>query len=230
MSHELRTPLNAIGGYAELMELGIRGPITNEQREDLHRIQQSQRHLLGLSNQVLNYACVDAGAVRFEMVDVPVRNEVAAAEALVIPQMRTRKLQYEVGDTDPLLMAHADREKLQQVLLNVLTNAIKFTDEGGAIRVTASANEGKVLIAVADTGIDIAVEKRAAVFDPFVQVQSGYARTNEGVGLGLAISRELARGMGGDLTVESTVGRGSIFTITLRQHAWVRRVGHAAPM
>ena len=219
MSHELRTPLNAIGGYAELMELGIRGPITNEQREDLHRIQQSQRHLLGLINQVLNYARVDAGAVRFEMVDVLVRHELAEAEALVIPQMRKRKLQYEAGDTDPMLTARADREKLQQVLLNLLTNAIKFTDEGGEIRVIASANDGRVQIEVADTGIGIALEKRAAVFDPFVQVQSGYTRANEGVGLGLAISRELARGMGGDITVESTVGRGSIFTLMLRQHA-----------
>ena len=215
MSHELRTPLNAIGGYAELMELGIRGPITAEQREDLHRIQQSQRHLLGLINQVLNYARVDAGAVRYDVVDVTVSDELAAAEALVMPQMRTRRLRYVVGETDPALIARADREKLQQVLLNLLTNAIKFTEEGGEIRVSARGHNGKVLVAVADTGIGIAPEKCAAVFDPFVQVHSGYTRTNEGVGLGLAISRELARGMSGDLTMESTLGVGSTFTITL---------------
>ena len=219
MSHELRTPLNAIGGYAELMELGIRGPITNEQRDDLHRIQQSQRHLLGLINQVLNYARVDAGAVRYDLVDVIVRDELAAAESLVVPQMRTRKLRYVMGDTDPSLVARADREKLQQVLLNLLTNAIKFTEEGGEIRVGALAHDGKLLINVADTGIGIVPDKLAAVFDPFVQVQSGYTRTNEGVGLGLAISRELARGMGGDLTVVSTLGAGSTFTLVLRQDA-----------
>ena len=219
MSHELRTPLNAIGGYAELMELGIRGPITAEQREDLHRIQQSQRHLLGLINQVLNYARVDAGAVRYEVADVTVSEELAAAEALVMPQMRMRKLLYIVAYPEPALVARADREKLQQVLLNLLTNAIKFTEEGGEIRVGAQAREGMVLITVADTGIGIAADKRATVFDPFVQVQSGYTRTNEGVGLGLAISRELARGMSGDLTVESTLGKGSTFTLAIPKRA-----------
>ena len=215
MSHELRTPLNAIGGYAELMEMGLRGPVTEEQRADLARIQQSQRHLLGLINQVLNYTRVETGTVRYDLSDVPVGEALAAAEALIVPQVRARGLTYLLGGCDPALRVRADRDKLQQILLNLLTNAIKFTDAGGELRVACGTREGAVEISVADTGVGIAADKLASVFEPFVQVDQRLTRSHEGVGLGLAISRDLALGMGGDLVAESTPGVGSTFTLTL---------------
>ena len=215
MSHELRTPLNAIGGYAELIALGVRGPVTDPQLDDLRRIQQSQRHLLGLINQVLNYTRVDSGTVRYDIADVVVRDALAMAETLISPQAQARDLRYSFSDCDAAVLVRADAEKLQQILLNLLTNAIKFTRPGGSLDVTCRIRESDVSIAVADTGIGIAPEKLANVFEPFVQVDSTLTRVSEGVGLGLAISRDLARGMGGELTVESAVGVGSTFTLLL---------------
>ena len=215
MSHELRTPLNAIGGYAELIEMGIRGPITAEQRADLHRIQQSHRHLLGLINQVLNYTRVDTGTVQYDVTDVPVAGALLAAEMLVAPQLRAKGLTYTLGACATDLAVRADREKLQQILLNLLTNAVKFTKSGGALHIACEGHGDHVSIAVEDTGIGIATDTLATVFEPFVQVDATLTRTSEGVGLGLAISRDLARGMGGELTLESTVGVGSVFTLTL---------------
>jgi signal transduction histidine kinase len=215
MSHELRTPLNAIGGYAELMDMELRGPVTREQRQDLHRIQQSQRHLLGMINQVLNYTRVDTGAVSYDLSRVPVAETLAATEAFIVPQVRARGLTYTLTPCAPDLRVLADEEKLQQILLNLLTNAIKFTDAGGEILVSCRARASVVEIAVRDTGIGIAPEKLASVFEPFVQVDQRLTRANEGVGLGLAISRDLARGMGGDLTADSTPRVGSTFTLSL---------------
>ncbi len=161
MSHELRTPLNAIGGYAELIELGIRGPVTDAQRGDLDRIQQSQRHLLGLINEVLNYARVEAGAVTYDTADVPVAEVVVAAQALVAPQTSARGLAMEPARIDPGLAVRADREKLQQILLNLLSNAVKFTEPGGRVGVSAGAQGDTVAIRVRDTGIGIPPEKQA---------------------------------------------------------------------
>ncbi|HET9011228.1 MAG TPA: PAS domain-containing protein, partial [Gemmatimonadaceae bacterium] len=215
MSHELRTPLNAIGGYAELMEMGLRGPITPEQRTDLARIQASQRHLLGLINQVLNYTRIETGTVQYDLTGVTVSEALAAAEALVIPQVRARGLRYVVGGCDPSLRVRADADKLQQILLNLLTNAIKFTEGGGEVRVECHGTGDAAEIAVADTGVGIPADKLMSVFEPFVQVDQRLTRENEGVGLGLAISRDLARGMGGDLKAESTLGVGSRFVLRL---------------
>jgi PAS domain S-box-containing protein len=215
MSHELRTPLNAIGGYAELIELGIHGPVTEAQHADLARIQQSQRHLLGLINQVLNYTRVGAGAVRYDLADVPLGEALAAAEALIVPQVRARGLAYVLGSVAPELVVRADHEKLQQVLLNLLSNAIKFTEPGGEVRVGCVARDETVAISVTDTGIGIPPEKLASIFEPFVQIDQRLTRPHEGVGLGLAISRDLARGMHGNLVATSTPGVGSTFTLTL---------------
>jgi signal transduction histidine kinase len=215
MSHELRTPLNAIGGYAELMELGIRGPVSAEQRSDLARIQASQRHLLGLINDVLNYARVEAGSVRYAVTDVDLREAVASAEALVAPQARAKGLTLSTVPCPAGLTARADDEKLRQVLVNLLSNAVKFTDPGGCVELAAEADGEVVRVHVRDTGLGIPTDKLKAIFEPFVQVRSDLTRTAEGTGLGLAISRDLARGMGGDLTVESALGKGSTFTLTL---------------
>ena len=215
MSHELRTPLNAIGGYAELMELGIRGPVTPQQGEDLRRIQTSQRHLLGLINEVLNYAKLETGTVHYEVADVHIREVLMSAEALVSPQARGKGLSLSVGECPPGLTARADHEKVRQILVNLLSNAVKFTDRGGGVSVTCKARGEQVVVRVTDTGIGIPPDKLEMIFDPFVQVRADLTRQHEGTGLGLAISRDLARGMGGDLSVESTVGAGSSFTVVL---------------
>jgi signal transduction histidine kinase len=219
MSHELRTPLNAIAGYVELIELGIRGPVSAEQSADLARIQQSQRHLLGLINGVLNYARVEAGAVHYAVAPVDVDGVLASCEALVAPQMRARGLSFHRMPTPRGLCALADPEKLQQILLNLLSNAIKFTEPGGRITLRTESSDARsqemVCIAVTDTGIGIPAEQLARVFEPFVQVDATLTRTGEGTGLGLAISRDLARGMRGELTVASVVGDGSTFMLTL---------------
>jgi len=216
MSHELRTPLNAIGGYAELMELGLRGPVTEQQRVDLARIQASQRHLLGLINEVLNYAKLESGAVRYVVEDVPLAEAAREAEALIAPQARAKGLALRVRDCQAAVVARADAEKVRQILVNLLTNAVKFTDRGGTIEVGCAApSSGAAAVWVRDTGIGIPADKLTAIFEPFVQVRADLTRTAEGTGLGLAISRDLARGMGGDLTAESRPGAGSAFTLTL---------------
>ena len=219
MSHELRTPLNAIGGYAELLDMGIRGPVNEQQHADLARIQTSQRHLLGLINEVLNYAKLETGTVRYDVSDVAVRGVLAAAEELVSPQVRARGLTLVVADSPPGLCVRADAEKLRQILVNLLSNAIKFTDRGGRIDLACEDREGAdaptVTISVRDTGIGISAEKLDVIFEPFVQVRADLTRTAEGTGLGLAISRDLAEAMGGSLTVASRPGEGSTFSLTL---------------
>ena len=224
MSHELRTPLNAIGGYTQLLELGLHGPVTDAQRGALARVQAAQRRLLSLINDVLNYAKLEGGRVAYDMAAVDVRDVVADVAPLVEPQLASRGLALDVRLPDGPCTVWADREKLGQVLVNLLSNATKFTAAGRVtvdttMRLGATTADGAdaVFLRVADTGCGIARDKQAAVFEPFVQVQTGYARTGEGTGLGLAISRDLARGMGGDLRVRSVEGEGATFTVVLRR-------------
>ncbi|HEX2719278.1 MAG TPA: GAF domain-containing protein [Gemmatimonadaceae bacterium] len=214
MSHELRTPLNAIDGYAELMELGIRGPLTEVQREDLARIRRSQKHLLALIDDVLSFARIESGQMMLDLVPVPLDEALGALEELVAPQLRAKKLRYDYRRTAPDVWVRADPERLRQVMLNLLSNAVKYTDEG-TITVEGAIEDGYAMVRVRDTGRGIPVEKLDAIFEPFVQVDQGLTRRSTGSGLGLAISRDLARRMGGDLTVESSAGRGSVFTLTL---------------
>ncbi len=216
MSHELRTPLNAIGGYAELIELGIRGPITDEQRADLGRMRAAQRYLLGLVSDVLNFVRVDSGHVEYRLEDLPVHAALASLEELIGPQFHARGVTYAPAPCDQTLRVRADRDKLQQILVNLLGNALKFTEPGGRVSLACEGHGDTATLHVTDTGVGIPAEKLGAVFEPFVQVGAARnARSHEGVGLGLAISRNLARGMGGDLTVQSTPGRGSTFVVTL---------------
>jgi PAS domain S-box-containing protein len=215
MSHELRTPLNAIGGYAQLMELGLQGPVTPEQLAALGRIQRGQQHLLGLINAVLNYAKLEAGQVEYQAADVPVGEALAEVTALVAPQAHAKRLLLAVAPCAPALVARADAEKLRQVLVNLLSNAVKFTEPGGEVTIRCADGEGVVRVSVEDTGRGIAADQLERVFEPFVQVDARLTRTEDGAGLGLAISRDLARGMGGDLTAESAAGAGSTFTLTL---------------
>ncbi len=215
MSHELRTPLNAIGGYTELIELGIRGPVTDEQAADLARIQRSQRHLLGLIDGVLNFARVEGGHVQYEIADVSVDDVLTTCEALVAPQARSKHLILRYPGSPATLFARADEEKLQQIVLNLLSNAIKFSEPGGAITMTSADGPAFVTVRVHDDGRGIPADQLERIFHPFVQVDAKLTRTNDGTGLGLAISRDLARGMGGDLTVDSTPGVGSTFMLTV---------------
>ena len=219
MSHELRTPLNAIGGYVQLLEMGVHGPITPAQAEALGRVTRSQQHLLRLINDILNLARIESGRVDYDLQSISLNDIVLATLPMIEPQIAAKGLRYDV-DVPLELVAAADREKLEQILLNLLSNATKFTHEGGSLRieaVIAPDRDDFVELKVNDTGVGIPSDRLDLVFEPFMQVESSHAARVEGTGLGLSISRDLARGMGGDLTAESTLGVGSTFTIRLRR-------------
>ncbi|MDB4888929.1 MAG: sensor protein [Gemmatimonadetes bacterium] len=213
MSHELRTPLNAIGGYVQLVELGIHGPITDAQRETLGRVMRSQRHLLRLINDLLNLARIEAGHVDYRISPVAVAELVAGVLPMIEPQMAAASLTLSIS-TPRSVHVQADRDKAEQILINLLTNAMKFTPPGGRVDVDVTLDDNGTCanIRVSDTGIGIRSEKLKSIFEPFVQLQE---RQTEGTGLGLAISRDLAVGMGGDLRVASELGTGSTFTLVL---------------
>jgi signal transduction histidine kinase len=219
MSHELRTPLNAIAGYVQLLEMELRGPITPEQREDLRRIRMSQRHLLRLVNDVLNVARLETGHVEFALAEVPLQEVLQSLEPLIAPQLLAKSLTFSFVACEADLRAYADREKLEQIMLNLLSNAIKFTDVSGQIRMECESEGDGIVIRVVDTGRGIPADKLEQIFDPFVRVDTGFARQTEGTGLGLSISRDLARGMGGELTASSVQGEGSTFRLALRSSA-----------
>ncbi|MEP6493260.1 MAG: ATP-binding protein [bacterium] len=216
MSHELRTPLNAIGGYAELIEMELRGPITEAQRRDLARIRASQQHLLGLISGVLDLSRIESGKVAYDLAHVAIDPLLRGLDALVAPQAGAKRLALEYPGVLPDVIVIADREKLRQILLNLLSNAIRYTPPGGHVVMTAVAeDDATVAITVCDNGPGIPVDRQAVVFEPFVQLDRSLTQTLEGVGLGLAISRDLARGMGGNLSVESVQGEGACFSVTL---------------
>ena len=224
MSHELRTPLNAIIGYADLLQGGVRGTITEVQREDVDRIRRSAKVLMSLVNDVLNFARLEAGQVEFQLTDVRLDQVLADIEALVLPQIRAKGLHYEHDSCDDQLHVRADAERLEQILTNLLTNAIKFTDEGGMIALHCDVERdgdqdgGVVRLRVTDSGRGISPDQLERVFEPFVQVDRHLTRASQqGVGLGLAIARDLARQMSGDIEAVSSVGGGSTFTLTLRR-------------
>ena len=217
MSHELRTPLNAIGGYAELLLMGIRGEVNDDQRADLERIQRSQRNLLSLINDILNYAKLEAGHVEFDMKAVPLHPLLMDLESLITPQLRARELTYDYTGCDPTLTVWADAEKVRQILLNLLSNAIKFTEPGGTIAISCIDLDDTVSVVVRDTGLGIPSDRLASVFEPFVQLERRLTSNHEGTGLGLAISRDLARGLGGELSARSTLGEGSEFDLNLKK-------------
>lgn len=218
MSHELRTPLNAISGYVQLLDMAIKGPVTEGQREILDRIDRSQRHLLRLINDLLNLSKLEAGAVDFDIEDIPVTAIVADVLPMIEPQLAEKDVEFEV-EVPQDLAVRADEDKTAQIVLNLLSNAAKFTQEGGRVTLRAGAADdaaGMIFIGVSDTGIGIPADKFDAVFEPFVQVKVDSRRgASHGTGLGLAISRDLARGMGGDIRLESVENEGSTFTLTL---------------
>ncbi|MEP6858027.1 MAG: HAMP domain-containing sensor histidine kinase [Gemmatimonadales bacterium] len=215
MSHELRTPLGAIGGYAALLEEGIYGALTEEQSKYIARIRHNQAHLLQLVNELLDLGKIESGAFELRLDAVPVQTVVESAHTMIEPQIRARDLQLQVEVADPGLRFHADRERVEQIVLNLLSNAVKFTPPGGSVRIMVAPEADKICLGVRDTGVGIPDDKLEIVFEAFYQVEASRSRAYGGTGLGLSISRQLARAMGGDLTVKSELGKGSTFSLSL---------------
>jgi PAS domain S-box-containing protein len=218
MSHDLRAPLTSIDGNAQLLAKEVDGPLTPEQQESVEAIREACRIQMKMLGDILEYARLDSGRVQTQPEPVSVPEAVSRAEALIRVQATDAGLQLTVSGCNDESAVLADPNRLQQILLNLLTNAIKFTPAGGAIELTCERSGERVLIRVRDTGIGIATEDLQRIFSPFVQLDSAPTTApvaSRGVGLGLAISRDLARAMNGDVTAESTPGAGSVFTIDL---------------
>jgi PAS domain S-box-containing protein len=215
LSHELRTPLNAIGGYADLMQMELAGPVTEQQRLYLTRVRESQQHLLRVINDLLNYSRMEAGTVTYEKTPVPLGSVVDAVIGMVTLQASSKAIALERDAHSDHAVALGDRVKVEQIVLNLLSNALKFTPRGGRVMVASDVSGDKAVVTVSDTGPGIPADKREHIFEPFVQLGRSFSSGHEGAGLGLAISRDLARAMHGDLTVESTPGEGSVFRLTL---------------
>ncbi|HEU4556653.1 MAG TPA: ATP-binding protein [Longimicrobium sp.] len=226
MSHEIRTPINAIIGYTALLDLEIAGPLTPAQSQYLDRVRVCSSHLLTLINDVLDLAKVESGRMEVRRGNAQAAAAVTMAVGLVDPQAIAGgvTIDYREGCTDCYV---GDEDRVRQIVVNLLANAVKFTDRGGRVTVTCGTTrdpdhdaqlvgEGPwVFIRIADTGIGITPVLRDAVFEPFLQADQGHTRKQGGTGLGLTISRELARLMGGDLTLRSVLGEGSCFTLWL---------------
>jgi PAS domain S-box-containing protein len=215
MSHELRTPINATLGYTELIEMGIGGPVTEQQRDYLTRIRGSQEHLLRIISDLLNYSRIEAGQVEYDLAPVPVHALVDGVLPLVEPQAMAKKLTLVHGPCPEGISARTDRGKAEQIVLNLLGNAVKFTPHGGRVTVGCGTAGERVVVTVEDTGPGIPAEQQKSIFEPFVQLGRSLTSGHEGTGLGLAISRDLARAMGGEITVASTPGKGATFTLAL---------------
>ena len=215
MSHELRTPLNAIAGYSEILTMGVSGPLTGKQAEAVARIQRSQEHLLTLIDDVLNFAKIEAGTSKLMPQPVSVAAAFDELDPLIEPELLRKRISLERASFDPQLEVYADPNKLRQILINIVGNAIKFTPSGGRIRLGAARVDDGVMMTIADTGIGVASDKVAQVFEPFFQVDAGTTREYSGVGLGLAIARDLARAMGGEIDFESELGKGTTVSLLL---------------
>jgi PAS domain S-box-containing protein len=214
MSHELRTPLNAIGGYADLLLAGVGGKLSEQQRQYVERVYAGQKHLLGVINDILNFSRIEAGQLRYAIEPISLQECIDIVLPLLEPQARSREIDLARGGrTDVTVLA--DASKVEQILINLLSNAVKFTDAGGSITLCAGVEGEYGWVSVRDTGIGIPADALGAIFQPFVQVGRSLTSPHEGTGLGLAISGDLARGMGGSLSVSSTLGEGSEFTLRL---------------
>jgi signal transduction histidine kinase len=244
-SHEIRTPINAIIGYSQILEMGIPGPLTDKQREHLERIHASSMHLLGLVNEVLDLAKVESGQIKMHKEPAKLSEAVRTSIEIVHSQISQRGLRL-IRECDPGGSTGyiGDPDRTRQIVMNLLANACKFTEPGGTIRVRCGITgelplEARIsgvgpwaYAAVEDSGIGIAPEHQRRIFDPFVQVSEGKTRTRDGSGLGLALSRQFARLMGGDLTVSSVPGQGSTFTLWLpavRENEPLRENGRPPP-
>ena len=217
MSHELRTPLNAISGYADLMHAGVGGALPADYHNYVDKIQKSQRHLLQLISGLLDYSKIEAGKLALRTTPTSVAALLALVEPMVMPQARAKEQHLRFAHPEASLLANCDEDRALQILLNLVSNAIKFTSRSGYISVdTQASSNSTIAIRVRDNGPGIAPEDIERIFEPFVQVGRSLTRGHEGVGLGLAISRDLARAMGGDVILEDTSPSGSSFVLTLQ--------------
>ena len=228
MSHELRTPLNAIAGYTEILSMGVHGPVNDQQMADLNRIGRSQKYLLSLINDVLNYSKIEAGHVAFSVRPFDIDPLIRSLQAFVQPQMQAKQVHYEYRAEVKHCFVMADEDKTQQIILNLLSNALKFTPQGGEVVITCRSDPRQVTVLVCDTGAGIPADKHESIFEPFVQLGRDLTSGGEGTGLGLSISRDLARNMGGDLRVDSEPGKGATFTLTLPRANDESKVGESA--
>jgi signal transduction histidine kinase len=217
MSHELRTPLNAIGGYVELLQMGIHGPVSDAQLAALSRVRTNQQHLLRLINDVLAFAKVEAGQLDLDIQPFSAAELLHTILPLVAPQAAAKRIALAVEDCTPELDVMGDVERVRQILLNLVGNAVKFTPPDGMVALSCRGVGDRAAFSVRDTGPGIPPEQQRSIFDPFVQVERRFSNPHEGVGLGLAISSDLAAAMDGTLEVESVPGEGSTFTLELPQ-------------
>jgi PAS domain S-box-containing protein len=215
MSHELRTPLNAIAGYVDLLTLGIRGPLNDEQSADLERIRFNQRHLTSLIEDVLAFARIEAGRLEVERVAVPLDATLRTAYPMVMPQMHARGVRFVYDGCPRNVIVQGDAERIVQICVNLLSNAAKATSARGEVRLSCALDKDRVLVRVSDTGTGIPRDKLEAIFSPFTQLGRSLKTPRAGAGLGLSISRGLAEAMGGSLEAASHLGTGSTFTLTL---------------
>jgi PAS domain S-box-containing protein len=215
LSHELRTPLNAIAGYVDLLVMGVRGPVTEQQLHDLQRIRHSQQHLLGLINDLLYYSRIESGSIHYDIRDVAVADVIDDVVSLIAPQATALGIELETRPPPSAVSVRADASKLEQILLNLLSNALKHSPPESCIALGWTQADGRASIRVSDSGAGIPMDKLEAIFEPFVQVGRSLTSSHEGAGLGLSISRDLARAMHGDVTVRSRLGEGATFTVTL---------------
>ena len=215
MSHELRTPLNVIGGFTELLEMGIEGPVTEKQRDALARIKASQQHLLMLITEILDFVRIESGRMEYHFGRTSLAGALADVAGMLerIAKGKGVKLEIPPGDAD--VVAWADADRVRQILLNLIMNAVKYTPSGGTITLSCAAVGETAVARVADTGPGIPAGRLESIFEPFVQLTSGLTDPGGGVGLGLPISRDLARAMKGDVQVESTRSAGSCFMLVL---------------
>ena len=215
MSHELRTPINATMGYADLLLMDIGGGLSEQQREYVARVRGSQEHLLAIINDLLNYGRIESGQLNYEIGPALLRELVDKVFPMIQPQAAAKGLTLIMHPCPPDSRVLVDRIKAEQIILNLLSNAVKFTPPGGRVSVGCVLGGGVGRVMVEDTGPGIPADKHEAIFAPFVQLGRSLTSGHEGTGLGLAISRDLARAMKGDITVESSPGRGARFTLAL---------------
>ncbi|HEU4747776.1 MAG TPA: HAMP domain-containing sensor histidine kinase [Gemmatimonadaceae bacterium] len=214
MSHELRTPLTAIMGYEELLSDGITGPVTELQRQQLGRINASARHLLGLIDEILTFARVDVGHERVRWESMSINQTLTDAASLIEPLATAKKLKYVIELLEEDQAIQTDPTKFKQMLVNLLSNAVKFTEKG-EVRLTCAARTGMLELRIADTGVGIEAENIEHVFEPFWQEEQPATRKVGGTGLGLSVTRKLARLLGGEVTVASRLGAGTTFLLRL---------------
>jgi signal transduction histidine kinase len=214
MSHELRTPLNVIGGFTELLDMGIEGPVTERQRVALARIKASQQHLLMLITEILNFVRIESGRLEYRFGQTPLADALVAVTGMLRGMAEEKSLTMVITPGDSDVVAWADSDRVRQILVNLIMNAVKYTPAGGTITVSCAAVGDTVVTRVADTGPGIPANRLESIFEPFVQLTSGLTDRRGGVGLGLPISRDLARAMNGDVQIESTE-KGSCFSLVL---------------